>query len=210
MKLIDLQLFIGLAAGHMFMAEPPPRKFQYFRNGVGQNQDYTIQGPLEDYRTFPCQGKQPGPPTRTYTAGSQITATIGGDPVGEHGGGHCQFSLSYNEKEYVVLKTIIGSCITAAKSYQVKIPPKAPNGPATFVWTWVNRHGNREFYMNCADINIVGGVERGALRGKDILIATINVPGKKTYQFPEEDFDRNAKRYYSEQPIVTIRPPKKR
>ncbi|KAJ9049669.1 hypothetical protein DSO57_1009955 [Entomophthora muscae] len=207
MKLI-VQLLVGWSLGHMLLTNPPPRKFQFFKNGVGQNQDYTIQGPLEDYRTFPCQGKKPGPVTRTYRAGSYITATIGGEKAGEHGGGHCQFSLTYNEKQFVVLKTVIGNCIKAAKSYRIKLPRNLANGRVTFAWTWVNHLGRREFYMNCADIRIVGGKPGSALRGKNILVAHIKVPGRRIYHFPQLDFFRNAKKYYSRQPKVTIRPPR--
>ncbi|KAJ9051329.1 hypothetical protein DSO57_1005617 [Entomophthora muscae] len=204
---LSILLFVGWSVSHILLTNPPPRKFQFFKGGVGRNRDYTIQGPLEDYRTFPCQGKEPGPVTKTYRAGTYMHVTLGGDKQGEHGGGHCQFSLTYNEKQFVVLKTVLGNCITAARTYKIKLPRKIASGRVTFAWTWVNYLGKREFYMNCVDIRIVGGKPGTALRGKDILVAHIEAPGRKVYHFPQLDFFRNAKKYYFSQPNVTIRPP---
>ena len=43
------------------------------------------------------------------------------------------------------------------RTYDFTIPADAPSKEkALFAWTWFNRQGNREMYMNCAVVDIVG------------------------------------------------------
>ncbi|KAF2668919.1 hypothetical protein BT63DRAFT_424648 [Microthyrium microscopicum] len=94
--------------------------------------------------------------------------------------------VSDDPNDWKVIKTIIGGCpATAAgnvntvgadadqrpngaqctsasqtecvKQYQVKIDSKLPSGNFVYAWTWFNKIGNREMYMNCAPISITGG-----------------------------------------------------
>jgi hypothetical protein len=101
-----------------------------------------------------------------------------------HGGGSCQVSLaktsSQDPKDWKVIQTYIGGCPATAqgnlesapwthcsspdseeteclKSYNVRIPSEVPAGQYFFAWTWFNRLGNREMYMQCAPLNIIGG-----------------------------------------------------
>ncbi|KFY13967.1 hypothetical protein V492_02939, partial [Pseudogymnoascus sp. VKM F-4246] len=37
------------------------------------------------------------------------------------------------------------------------VPGDTPAGPAVFAWTWFNKVGNREMYMNCASVTITAG-----------------------------------------------------
>jgi hypothetical protein len=77
-----------------------------------------------------------------------------------HGGGSCQMSLSYdNGATFRVIKSMIGGC-PLTKTYVFTIPTYAPTGNALLAWTWQNLEGNREFYMNCAPVNIVAGMTR--------------------------------------------------
>jgi hypothetical protein len=69
-------------------------------------------------------------------------------PVGApHGGGSCQFSLSYdNGVTFKVIHSIEGGCPLDAvmNKYTVPIPTSAPAAErALFAWTWFNRIGNR-------------------------------------------------------------------
>ncbi|KAF9548798.1 hypothetical protein BGW38_009593, partial [Lunasporangiospora selenospora] len=72
-----------------------------------------------------------------------------------HGGGHCQWALSYdNGKTWVVFQTLIRDCLRnipngGKYSVNVKIPASAPSGKAIFQWIWNNAIGNRELYSNC-------------------------------------------------------------
>ncbi|KAH7021817.1 hypothetical protein B0J12DRAFT_714525 [Macrophomina phaseolina] len=125
------------------------------------DRDYDIKSPLKpDGSDFPCKGLDQAqgsiPATSTYRAGQSYNTTIEG--TANHNGGSCQLSLSYdNGKTWKVIKSIIGGCpAQGTTSYDFTIPMTAPSGTALFAWTWINHTGNREFYMNCAVVNIEG------------------------------------------------------
>ncbi|KAK3366430.1 hypothetical protein B0H63DRAFT_490359 [Podospora didyma] len=144
---------IQLATAHMTLSFPPP-----FRSS-GQNKDYDMNAPLNpDGSNYPCKGHHSdlgtpaGKSTATFALGSAYSFTIaGGAP---HGGGSCQASLSYDQgKTFTVIQSIIGGC-PLSSSYPFSIPADAQTGEAIFAWTWFNRIGNREMYMNCAPVTI--------------------------------------------------------
>ncbi|KAJ1993719.1 hypothetical protein H4R33_000574 [Dimargaris cristalligena] len=85
------------------------------------------------------------------------TADIKFSSVGvHHEGGHCQFSLSYdNGAKFFDIHTTLGDCKMAGKSVSIPIPSDAPAAKkAVLAWSWVNKVGVRGFYMNCADVTI--------------------------------------------------------
>ncbi|KAJ4297357.1 hypothetical protein N0V88_004275 [Collariella sp. IMI 366227] len=146
---------------------------------------------------FPCHN-QYGFTERTLVeaGGATLVNFTGG---AQHGGGSCQFSITYEEPidgsvwntsaKFKTIYSIIGGCpavftdesrnlpadsiddghredskhcgndlgIDCIRQFMVPIPKFLKNGPATFAWTWFNKLGNREMYMNCAPINITGG-----------------------------------------------------
>ncbi|KAG0229148.1 hypothetical protein BGW42_001763 [Actinomortierella wolfii] len=82
-----------------------------------------------------------------------------------HGGGFCEFSLSYdNAKTFYTIARYSRTCPDAYHRWKVRIPSNAPScttrGQCLFVWTWTASILD-QFYMNCADINL-----RGAKGGK--------------------------------------------
>ena len=109
-----------------------------------------------------------------------------------HGGGHCQWALSYDDgKTWVVIKTLIRECLRDAGadySVPVQIPANAPSGKATFMWLWNNAVGNRELYSNCADIEIKG-TSGGSISGVAPLIANYGTFDSKLL-FQKIDSDR--------------------
>ena len=65
-----------------------------------------------------------------------------------------QLSLSYDDgATFSVIKSMIGGC-PLSSTYDFTVPSYAPEGQALFAWTWQNYEGNREFYMNCAEVQI--------------------------------------------------------
>jgi len=88
----------------------------------------------------------------------------------------CQFGLSYKRnanaaEDFVVLSTVRRGCLVdTGMSFSVPIPGNAPSGNAILFWTWINRVGNREYYMNCADVN-VQGVNGGKIEGDGLFVA---------------------------------------
>ncbi|KAJ1993723.1 hypothetical protein H4R33_000578 [Dimargaris cristalligena] len=117
-------------------------------------------------------------PVAIYKAGGSASVKFSSTGAA-HNGGHCQFSLSYDKgKTFTAIHTIMNSCPTLGGSLSVPIPSNAPSAAmAIFAWTWVNKSGNREFYMNCADVKIEGKAG-GSLSGPKIVIA--NYPGGVT------------------------------
>ncbi|KAF9151271.1 hypothetical protein BGX20_005452, partial [Mortierella sp. AD010] len=136
----------------------------------GQSIDYDINSPVGTHDSIVspiCKHTVPYSTRTTYKAGDTINTAYS---VGaSHGGGHCQWALSYDDgKTWVVLKTLIRDClkgVTAGQDYTVpvQIPKDAPNGKATFQWIWNNAIGNREMYSNCADIQITNGPDQGSI-----------------------------------------------
>lgn len=120
--------------------------------------DYSMKAPLSaSGSNYPCKGYHNDlyqVPTATYDAGSTYNITLDGSAT--HGGGSCQLSLSYDQgKTFRVIKSMIGNCPNE-KSYDFTIPAYAPSGEAIFAWSWQNRIGNREFYMDCAVVQVQG------------------------------------------------------
>jgi hypothetical protein len=91
-----------------------------------------------------------------------------------HGGGSCQISITPDrapskDTKWSVIKSIEGGCMDATESkvsmgnsptmvtpfsLNYTIPASVQAGEYTIAWTWFNRLGNREMYMNCAPITI--------------------------------------------------------
>lgn len=155
--------FATLSSAHMIMSSPKP----FGTPG---------QAPLlEDGSNFPCQVPDyDSTSASVMPKGSQQELAFIGQAV--HGGGSCQISITYDthptkDSVWKVIHSIQGGCpakneagnmgnsASAADpyTYSFTIPEDIPTGKATLAWTWLNRIGNREFYMNCAPVSITGG-----------------------------------------------------
>ncbi|KAJ2521182.1 hypothetical protein H4217_001551 [Coemansia sp. RSA 1939] len=145
----------------------------------GQSLDYSITSPLDANAPL-CKHTVPyATPSETWTAGQSITVTFEGSAT--HNGGHCQWSISYDGgKTFVVLYEELQYCFytgnptsggqPTVKEYTIKLPSDLPSSnSAVFAWTWVNASGNREFYMNCADV-VIQGTSASSYTGKQMTI----------------------------------------
>lgn len=126
---------------------------------------------------FPCKGYQKNTPWRAtvgYTAGSTYNITLSGSAT--HGGGSCQLSLSYDKgTTFKVIQSMQGGCPLQSK-YNFNVPKDVADGNAILAWSWFNLIGNREMYMNCADVSISGGTgTMGAFENKypDMFVANV-------------------------------------
>lgn len=156
----------GLANAHMFMAEPTR-----FSSPAATN------GPLlADGSNFPCQNAGGGYEgvVNTYELGSSQQLRLQG--VAVHGGGSCQISLTTDaaptkSSKFRVIHSIQGGCPATNErgnlpgddplrpspfQYNYPIPDNIPAGNYTLAWSWINRIGNREFYMECAKVALTG------------------------------------------------------
>ncbi|KAL4742125.1 hypothetical protein BDV11DRAFT_181622 [Aspergillus similis] len=192
-------LGFSLVDAHMVMTNPVPYNFKSWDNSP-------VAG---DGSNFPCKETDYTVTTENYlTKGQEHTLEFQGSAT--HGGGSCQISITSDraptkDTQWSVIKSIEGGCMDpnegdtnqsggagmkSAFTPSFTIPDDFEDGKYTLAWTWINRIGQREFYMNCAPITISGGsstkrsdvavVEKRAEDYPPMFIANIN--GCKTAQ----------------------------
>lgn len=194
------------AQAHMEISNPPPRRSKFNSLVAGADIDYNMNSPLPaDGSGLPCKRYAAGASVATYRAGSSFNVTAFGSTF--HGGGHCQFSLSYNDQDFVSLNTVMNNCfVGTGLSFPVTIPATAPAGKATLAWTWVNAVGNRELYMNCADVTITNTITPLAdqkVTGQRTVYA--NQPGYTTIpEFGTSAATYNGADLYASAPVIVI------
>lgn len=174
----------GVAQAHMLLRVPAPYTSPSLENG-----------PLKaDGSNFPCQstgGAFTGTATKMEKGSTQKMGFTG---QAVHSGGSCQISVTYDaqpnkQSAFKVIHSIQGGCpargvtgnaggsatAAAPDEYEFEIPADIPNGKATLAWSWMNKGGNREFYMNCAPIEITGaeGTQAALAALPDMLVANI-------------------------------------
>ncbi|KAI1426305.1 hypothetical protein F5Y12DRAFT_713299 [Xylaria sp. FL1777] len=162
-------LAAGSAMAHMNMNDPTPLTYKNNPNTQQANIDYSITSPITAAQ-YPCKntlkllGTSDATPVATYSPGQSATMSVEGGAF--HNGGSCQLSLSYDKgTSFTVIKSFIGGCPTSSGgTFSFTIPSDAPTGDdVVFAWTWVNKTGNREFYMSCAIVNIKAGSAKRAI-----------------------------------------------
>ncbi|OKL58455.1 hypothetical protein UA08_06155 [Talaromyces atroroseus] len=194
-------LLASAVSAHMQMSNPYPLRSPLNPNGDEGKKDYSYTNPLSSSGSdYPCKGYQDDPfvSVATYTAGSEYSMSLDGSAT--HGGGSCQLALSYDTgKTFTVIKSIEGGC-PLTSNYTFTVPSDAPSGNALFSWTWFNKIGNREMYMNCAQVTIDGGASKrthardmkvsradvGFSSRPPIFIANVDGPGGCTTTSSEE------------------------
>ncbi|KAJ2354976.1 hypothetical protein IWW50_002000 [Coemansia erecta] len=176
------------AAAHVSIRSPCVRYTPYGDNcpalPSGQSLDYNINAPIgtHDQIDLPlCRYTTPyATPAATWTAGSTVDIEFR-EHAAVHGGGHCQFALSYDAgKTFVVIHDELRYCFTGGPStsntasqlkYSIKLPADLPaSDKVVFAWFYNNNQGNREAYSNSADVAIVGGTST-SFTGPELLIA---------------------------------------
>lgn len=183
---------LWLVNAHLIMTSPEP-----------YNKDTLNNSPLAaDGSDFPCKSlgnafQAPSEET-IYRAGDNYTMTFQGSAT--HGGGSCQVSLTSDREptknsEWMVIQSYEGGCpadvagnlaggAASDNSLQLlfTIPENIGPGKYTLAWTWFNRIGNREMYMNCAPITVTGDSSVRSFKGAEnysnifppMFIANIN------------------------------------
>lgn len=134
-------------------------------------------GPVAaDMSNFPCKmnGRSyDRSKTTTYSLGSTNTLRLQGSAV--HGGGSGQLSITYDtnptkNSKWKVIKSFIGGMPARSATgnlagdmntlgpdtYSFTVPSNIPAGDATLAWSWINKVGQREFYMSCGPIKLTG------------------------------------------------------
>eukprot|EP00158_Paraphelidium_tribonemae_P001838 Partr_v1_DN24865_c0_g1_i1_m29887 putative endo-glucanase len=199
-----IAVIIGQISAHMELMNPPPRKSRFNPLVQETDRDYNMVAPLLDTgANFPCKKYAAGQVAATYAAGETITASISGSVY--HGGGHCQFSISYNDRDFVAIHTVLRNCfVGTGTSFRFQIPASTPAcDRCTLSWSWVNAQGNRELYMNCADVRITNSASSSYLEGPKMIVA--NLPGYPTIaEWPPATDDGSS--LYTNAAIIRISP----
>ncbi|KAJ6781341.1 hypothetical protein PWT90_03461 [Aphanocladium album] len=154
-------LLSTVCSAHMQMSWPPPFRSKY--NPYTTSVDYDMTSPLSaSGSNYPCKGYHSllstpqGRSVVTWQPGQTYNMTIVGGAT--HGGGSCQASLSYDRgASWTVIHSYVGGCPLKA-DWSFTLPNDTPAGDnVLFAWSWFNKIGNREMYMNCAHVTIAGG-----------------------------------------------------
>ncbi|KAI2643461.1 hypothetical protein GGS21DRAFT_16263 [Xylaria nigripes] len=183
--------FVAAVNGHMIMTQPSPF------DPAGLN-----NSPLDASGSdFPCKFNGAytgtGGTTNVYELGSSQPLSFVGSAV--HGGGSCQISVTYDnpptkDSKWKVIHSIEGGCParnTAGNltpnadgadpfKYEFKVPNDIPAGNGTIGWTWFNRIGNREMYMNCGPLQLTGTGGDKANYDKLPDMVVLNIGGHPT------------------------------
>lgn len=202
---IHLLNFLTFINSHSEMIEPSPRRSQYQKNIKEELKDYDLESPLITNTDHLCKYKKRDPPQGSYFPGSSINTKILIDD--KHFGGHCQFSISTDGKNFVTLKTIFNDCIMNRNTYQVTIPQDILPGLYVYAWSWVNREGNAEFYMDCADIEIKGNGNRPVTGKKMVVVNLSRFSNIKMSDWKNRD--NFHKELYDNSPVITLGTPLK-
>ncbi|QDS74558.1 hypothetical protein FKW77_007954 [Venturia effusa] len=202
-------LLVSSAQAHISMQSPLP-----------YNELYDTAPLNPSGSDFPCKKGDTG-----YSAKSVANATVG-QPIqisfkgsADHNGGSCQFVLSKDgfsslapTSKFKVIYSVMGGCpgISGTENtYSVPIPTEVPSGSYTMGWTWFNKVGNREMYMNCASMSISGGSGTDAEFSSlpDMAVYNINsVNDCKTIETGDVQFP-NPGKYVLTAPGFTPKPP---
>ncbi|KAH7396345.1 hypothetical protein BKA66DRAFT_454928 [Pyrenochaeta sp. MPI-SDFR-AT-0127] len=176
------------------------------------NKESLNSSPLEP-ADFPCK-QRPGvyqvDTMNRWDAGTTETVSFTGGAT--HGGGSCQFSITSDsepteQSQWKVIHSVIGGCPTnntgndsddpaahVAATFPVTMPSNVPDGRYTFAWSWVNKIGNREFYMNCAPIQVGSGSGSASTASVASALSAlpdmfvVNLPYTECQTVEKEDF----------------------
>ncbi|KAL1709289.1 hypothetical protein EV121DRAFT_267296 [Schizophyllum commune] len=174
-----LAAFASLVSAHMEMTDPAPLRSKYNPNTDSNLIDYSMTSPLDSTgANFPCKGYLSDSTGKesvaTWAAGSSQSVTLQGSAI--HEGGSCQLSISEDGgSTFKVVKSFIGNCpsSTGPVTMDFTVPSDVASGDVVFAWSWNNRVGNREFYMNCAIVTIDNGGS-GLSSYPDMLVAQLS------------------------------------
>ncbi|KAI4211858.1 MAG: hypothetical protein LQ351_005349 [Letrouitia transgressa] len=188
-------IFFSSTNAHMKLSQPKPYGASTLNNS-----------PLAaDGSDFPCKQRSgvydaEGANNIMPVGSTQKLAFLGG---ATHGGGSCQVALTKDleptkDSKWMVIHSIVGGCpsaaagnlndnaaSTGASEFPYKIPDGFSPGKYTLAWTWFNKIGNREMYMNCAPVTVTGGSKRRDLRNETERIATDETFFKRDNKFPD-------------------------
>lgn len=155
-----------------------------------------VPAPFGSPDTSPLESSGSNYPCKSFDASSGPLTTLDVSQIHKlsfsgtavHLGGSCQLSLGEGhspsaDTKFKVILSIHGGCPgpdVGPMTYDYLIPQEVPNGNYTLAWTWFNRVGNREMYMNCARVSVAGASSASTSSSFESLpdIAVYNIKSK--------------------------------
>jgi hypothetical protein len=176
----------------MAMSNPPGQAGPWTENPSGNVHAWIG---YED-KKFPCGGYKKGPVT-TYSAGEIIPVRFWNFEIDDykkfpppkglsqsrHGGGACEFSLSYDGgKTWKVIGQYTKTCPDIYYEWPVQIPKNVPScndsDKCLFSMSWV-AYSTDQYYHHCANILIKGAESGGELPQLDMTIVNVKARDQK-------------------------------
>jgi hypothetical protein len=163
-------LCIASIDAHMMMLTPTPYGKSTLNNSplIASGSDFPCK---QRAGVYDLEGA-----SNTMVIGEPQTLSFIGSAV--HGGGSCQVSLTTDlqptaSTKWMVIHSIQGNCPSnvtgnlpddasglGAAVFQYTIPTGIAPGQYTIAWSWSNKIGNREFYMNCGPATITAPTKK--------------------------------------------------
>jgi hypothetical protein len=155
-------LLVTHSFAHMVLQSPVP-----YGNAMRNNSPLDDSG--LDFPYKQCEGVYDVTQTNEWKVGEKQSIQFAGSAV--HDGGSCQFSVTTDTppikaSQWKVIQSIVGGCPATkegnlrdgehADSFELVLPMGMPNRRYTLAWTWFNRRGPREMYMNCDPVLVSG------------------------------------------------------
>ncbi|KAF8930210.1 hypothetical protein EDD21DRAFT_443698 [Dissophora ornata] len=173
------------SSAHMAISNPPAQAGPWTKNPSNAVHAWIgYQG-----KKFPCGGYKKGPVT-TYSAGQIIPVRFwnfniknpkkfpppSGLAQSRHGGGACEFSLSYDGgKTWKVIGQYTKTCPDIYYEWPVMIPKNVPSctdsTKCLFAFSWT-AYSTDQFYHHCANV-IIRGSKTGKLPELEMTIVDV-------------------------------------
>ncbi|KAF9318431.1 hypothetical protein BG003_011255 [Podila horticola] len=183
--------FLSSTSAHMAISNPPAQAGPWSKNP--SNAVHAWIG--YEGKKFPCGGYKAGPVTK-YKAGEIIPVRFWNfeikDPKkfpppkgltqSRHGGGACEFSLSYDGgKTWKVIGQYTKTCPDIYYEWPVQIPKNVPSctnsNKCLFAFSWT-AYATDQFYHHCANI-LIEGVKGGKLPKLDMTVVDVSALHEK-------------------------------
>ncbi|KAK3846209.1 MAG: hypothetical protein J3R72DRAFT_434361 [Linnemannia gamsii] len=176
---------------HMAISNPPAQAGPWTKNPSSAVHAWIgYQG-----KKFPCGGYKKGPVT-TYSAGEIIPVRFWNFEIKDykkfpppkgltqsrHGGGACEFSLSYDGgKSWKVIGQYTKTCPDIYYEWPVQIPKNAPSctdsDKCLFAMSWT-AYSTDQYYHHCANI-LIKGAKNGKLPQLDMTVVDVKARNQK-------------------------------
>ncbi|KAF9968319.1 hypothetical protein BGZ70_004960 [Mortierella alpina] len=185
---------IAVATAHGGLLYPPPRGGIEAADYNGRFHAFIGFEDKKQKLEFPCGGYAPLKTPTPMRAGETIpvrfyASDMDADDIAKqpketskkkqfkqarHGGGMCEFSLSYDNGEtFHLIGRYTKTCPDSYHEWPVTIPENVPSctkkNKCLFVWTWT-ANILPQFYMNCADIKLKGVKGGKRPKGKILIV----------------------------------------